>query len=213
MGTRHIASQFVRAARQQLISLIDRFISLLLRERRAQLIAVVVVSVLSGALISSIHSSAMSARRKWTSNVFVLVTTTNIARGEQLTTVNTRSIELPRAVLADDALTSIPRDARTRLALAANTPLTRSLVDAGKNMLDIPDGWRGVALPADAIAPLVDTGDRVDVIARNEVIAQNCLVVESNESRGITIAVPVSEAAIVASAAQSGDVSLVVLNN
>ena len=213
MGTRLRITHFIRAARQQLLHIVDAITTLLLRERRIQLISVIVVSIASGALAYSVNSSAASARERWASRYAVLVTTTNISRGDVLTTSNTRVVQLPAATIADDALTSIPRGARARLTVAPNTPLTHSLIDNQDSTFSIPDGWRGVALPSDAIAPMVSVGDQVDVISHNDVISQNALVVELSDTRGITIAVPAADAPVVASAAQSGDVSLVVLNH
>lgn len=213
MGTRLGTTHIIRAAKKQLLQALDSFTTFLLRERRAQLIVVAFVSVASGALAYSINSSATSAREKWTSRVTVLITASDIARGDVLTSSNTRAVQLPVATIAQDALTALPRGARARLSVAPNTPLTHSLIDDEESTLSIPDGWRGVALPADANAPMVTVGDRVDVIAQNKVISQNALVVELSDSRGITIAVPATDAPTVASAAQSGFVSLVVLND
>ena len=213
MGTRLRITHFIRVAKQQLLQIVDSITTLLLRERRIQVVVVIVVSIASGALAYSVNSSAASARERWTSRYAVLVTATNISRGDVLTTSNTRVVQLPAATIADDALTSIPRGARARLTVAPNTPLTHSLIDNQDSTFSIPDGWRGVALPSDAIAPMVSVGDQVDVISHNDVISQNALVVELSDTRGITIAVPAADAPVVASAAQSGDVSLVVLNH
>ena len=213
MGTQLRTTHFIRVAKQQLLQLVDSTISLLLRERRIQVVVVIVVSVCSGALAHAINSSAIAAREQWTSRITVFVTASNVARGAILTPSNTRAIQLPIATIADDALTSIPRGARARITVAPNTPLTHSLIDDENTAIPIPDGWRGVALPSDAIAPMVAVGDQVDVIAQNEVISNNALVIEHDDVRGITIAVPAINAPVVASAAQSGDVSLVVLNN
>lgn len=213
MGTRLRVNDFIRVAKQQLLQIVDSITTLLLRERRLQVVVVIVVSIASGALAYSVNSSAASARERWTSRYAVLVTATNISRGDVLTTSNTRVVQLPAATIADDALMSIPRGARARLTIAPNTPLTHSLIDDQDSALSIPDGWRGVALPSDAIAPMVSVGDQVDVISHNDVISQNALVVELSDTRGITIAVPAADAPVVASAAQSGDVSLVVLNH
>ena len=213
MGTRLRINNFIRVAKQQLLQIVDSITTLLLRERRIQLVVVIVVSIASGTLAYSVNSSAASERERWTSRYAVLVTATNISRGDVLTTSNTRVVQLPVATIADDALMSIPRGARARLTVAPNTPLTHSLIDDQDSTLSIPDGWRGVALPSDAIAPMVSVGDQVDVISHNDVISQNALVVELSDTRGITIAVPAADAPVVASAAQSGDVSLVVLNH
>lgn len=209
MGTRRLHSQFFRSAQQQFVALCDSAITHLVRQRRSQLVVAATVSLVVGALAYFMTSSAASARSQWTSQVKVLVTSAAVNKGDVFTNANTRVVDLPEAVIADDALVSIPRGARARISVAANTALTTSLVDGDNSTAPIPNGWRGVALPNDLIAPQLAVGDRVDVIASNQVICRNALVVEQNSARGITIAVPADDAPTVASSSQIGEVSLI----
>lgn len=209
MGTHRLLRQIFRTALQQAGALADTFAASLLRHRRLQLIVVIAISLTTGAITYSMNHAAQSAREKWVSGVRVLVTTSAVAKGGALSPANTRTVDLPEAAIADDALVRVSPGARTRLAIAANTALTRSLVDDANNSVPIPDGWRGVALPLDLVAPLVTVGDQVDVIANNQVVSSNALVVEASSTRGVTIAVPAKDAATVASASQTGDISLI----
>ena len=210
MGTRRLHSQFLRSAQQQFVALCDRAITHLTQQRRVQLAVVAMVSLIVGAMTYSMNSSAATARAQWTSRVKVLVTTTAVKKGDSFTEQNTRVVDLPEAVIADDALVSLPRGARARVSVAANTALTASLIDDDNSTAPIPRGWRGVAMPSDLIAPQLTVGDTVDVIASNQVICRSAIVVEHNAARGITIAVPAVDAPAVASASQMGDVSLIV---
>lgn len=75
---------------------------------------------------------------------------------------------------------------------------------------EIPADWRVVALPRDVIAPRMTPGDRVDVVSQSRVIAGDAVVVNPpTDTDGVVVAVPPGAAAIVATSAQNGDVSVV----
>ena len=199
----------LRTANAQFNSLINTTIRALQRERRAQFFALVGACFLVACVITYALQSARHHQRQWASNTFVLVAASSIAANETLTNANTQRVELPLAVVADDALRTIPSGARLRITLRTATPITASMITVDGARIDIPDGWRGVALPADLIAPQVVSGDRVDVIAADQVIAPNALVIEVSQSQGITIAVPAESAAVVATATRTGVAGIV----
>jgi Flp pilus assembly protein CpaB len=139
----------------------------------------------------------------------VLVSTRALRAGESLTLTNTHQVDLPEAIIADDAIADIPTNATTRIGIAANTPLSLSLISSDDAPLQLPDGWKGVALPVDLITPPVHVGDTVDVVARDVVIAAGALVAQIDPERGITLAVPGEQAATVATAAHIGEIGIV----
>ena len=200
---------FLRTANAQFITFVNAAIRALQRERRAQFLVLVCTCVLVAMAISSAMQSARHHQHQWASNTFVVVASSAIAANETLTNANTQRVELPLALVADDALRTIPVGARLRIALRTATAITASMITVDGSRIDIPDGWRGVELPADLIAPPVVSGDRVDVIAADQVIAANALVVEVSPGQGITIAVPVASAAIVATASRTGEAGIV----
>ena len=200
---------FLRTANSQFVSLTNATIRALQRERRAQLFALIAASFVVAAVITSAVQSARHHQHQWSSNTFVLVAASPIAANELVTAANTQRVELPLAVVATDALRTIPAGARLRISLGASTPITASMIAVDGSRIDIPDGWRGVALPADLIAPQVASGDRVDVIAADQVIAPNALVIEVSQEQGITIAVPAESAAVVATATRTGEAGIV----
>jgi Flp pilus assembly protein CpaB len=203
---------FLRAANAQLNTLVHRIISLLQVERRAQLFASLLLSVFIGAFITTITHSASVEREQWVSHVQVRVTTAPIAIGDELTKNNTSVVDMPEAVIADDAISEIPKGARARVALQPHTPLSTSLLLLDGSTVAIPRGWRGIAMPTDLIVPNVNAGDHVDVIAGDAVVAEGALVVSASKNEGITIAVPAAQSPVVASAARVGDISLVLAN-
>ena len=200
---------FLRAAIAQFTTLLNALIRALQIQRRAQLIAVLVVSVVIGFLVARTVHSTRATQRQWASQTSVLLTSRNLAAGESLTDANTHHVALPLAIQPQAALTKIPDNARTRIALSSRTALSASMIIRDNARIQIPSGWRGVAMPTDLVAPTVIVGDHVDVVSADAVIAAGALVIEVSAKNGITIAVPAESAAVVATASRNGDASLV----
>jgi len=200
---------FLRTALTQFTTLLNVLIRALQIQRRVQLIAVLVVSILIGFFVARTVHSTRATQQQWTSKVSILVTSRNLAAGESLTNENTQYVALPIAIQPPDALTEIPTNARMRLALSSRTTLTSSMIIRDNARIQIPSGWRGVAMPTDLVAPTVIAGDHVDVFTADTVIAAGALVIEVSPTNGITIAVPAESAAVVATASRNGDASLV----
>jgi len=200
---------FLRTALAQFTTLFNVLIRALQIQRRAQLIAVLVVSVVIGFLVARTVHSTRATQHQWASQTSVLVTSSNVAAGESLTNANTHRVALPLAIQPPDALTEIPTNARTRIALTSHTALSTSMIIGDNARIQIPSGWRGVAMPTDLVAPTVIAGDHVDVVTADTVIAAGALVIEVSPTNGITIAVPAESAAVVATASRNGDASLV----
>ena len=200
---------FLRTALAQFTTLLNALIRALQIQRRAQLIAVLVVSVIIGFLVARTVHSTRTSQHQWTSQTSILVTSSNLAAGESLTNANTHQVALPLAIQPHDALTKIPTNARTRIALSSRTALSTSMIIRDNARIQIPSGWRGVAMPTDLVAPTVIAGDHVDVVTADTVIAAGALVIEVSPTNGITIAVPAESSAVVATASRNGDASLV----
>jgi Flp pilus assembly protein CpaB len=200
---------FLRTAIAQFTAILNVLIRALQIQRRAQLIAVLVVSILIGFLVVRTVHATRTSQHQWASQISILVTTHNVAAGESLTNANTHRVALPLAIQPPDALTEIPTNARMRLALSSRTALTSSMIIRDNARIQIPSGWRGVAMPTDLVAPTVIAGDHVDVVTADTVIAAGALVIEVSPTNGITIAVPAESAAVVATASRNGDASLV----
>ena len=200
---------FLRVALTQFTTLLNALIRALQIQRRAQLIAVLVVSIAIGFLVARTVQSTRTSQHQWASQVSILVTSNNLAAGEILTNANTHRVALPLAVQPPDALTEIPTNARTRIALSSSTALSMSMIIGDNARIQIPSGWRGVAMPTDLVAPTVIAGDHVDVVSADAVIAAAALVIDVSPNNGITIAVPAEAAAIVATASRNGEASLV----
>ena len=199
------AKQFFVSAGQQFSSLVHRIISLLERERRAQVVTIVVISVLTAGIVAESVVTTRRERNSWSTSASVFVVTAPVRAGDELTADNTTTVALPEAFIAADALRTLTPNTRSRIALAANTPLTRSLTIPSSDAVVIPDGWRVIALPAEVAAPVVQPGDLIDLIVGATVVAANSVVVSVSP---LTVAIPADVVPAIASGARVGDVSV-----
>ena len=199
-------SLFLRTAVQQFSAIVHLTISALQVKRTAQLVSVLLLSFLSAALITHAVRTASTHQKKWSSHRTVLVVTSAIEKGDVITSRNTRRLDIPLAVTPNDALEKITSGDTARLALQPNTPVTASMVTSAKETVNIPNGWRIVALPDNMPSPPLQLSDAVDVVAGEAVIAAGVLVVSLQP---LTVAVPADVAASVASVAQMGEASLI----
>jgi hypothetical protein len=199
-------SLFLRTAAQQFSVLTQRLMLALHIKRTAQLGAVLVLSLFVAVFITHSLRTASAQQKKWTSDRAVLVVTSPLDEGDELTAQNTRRFNIPLAITPDDALENFAVGDTARFSLQPNTALTASMVSSAQETVAVPDGWRIVALPTDMPSPPLQLRDSVDVVAGQAVIAAGVLVVSLQP---LTIAVPADVAASVASVAQLGEASLI----
>ncbi len=199
-------SLFLRTAAQQFSVLTQRLMLALHMKRTAQLGAVLVLSLFVAVFITHALRTASAQQKKWTSDRAVLVVTSPLDEGDELTAQNTRRFNIPLAITPDDALENFAVGDTARFSLQPNTALTASMVSSAQETVAVPDGWRIVALPTDMPSPPLQLRDSVDVVAGQAVIAAGVLVVSLQP---LTIAVPADVAASVASVAQLGEASLI----
>jgi hypothetical protein len=203
MPTPRSTKQFFSVAARQWKDLVHRIVSLLERERRAQIIAVIALSVICTSVVAESVLATRTKRQKWASTVSVVVLTSDVAANSLLTSANTQQVTLPLAVISSDALSSLPNNTRTRVALTANTPLTQSLVIPSSDAIQIPSGWRVIALPQDITTPHLDPGDQVDVIIGESVVSPDSVVISL---KPLSIAVPAEVVPTVTAASRVGEV-------
>ena len=197
---------FLRAAAQQFSSLVNAIISALQVKRRAQVVAVALLSLVVATLLTSAVQSTRVHQQRWSSHRTVLVSTKPIAPGEELTALNTQRVDLPLAVLPVDAVALIHSGDTTRIALQPHTAVTEAMVVPANDTVQIPEDWRVVALPNDMPAPPLHLRDAVDVVAGDAVVAAGVIVASLSP---LTIAVPADVAPSVASVVHMGEASLV----
>ncbi len=197
---------FLRAAGEQFSALVNSTISVLQVKRRAQVIAVALISLFVACVVTSSVRSTRNAQRQWTSHHLVLVATASIAEGDEFTADNTRNVDVPLAVLPADVMTEIHIGDTARIAVQPHTAITSAMVKPASESVHIPPGWRVIALPEDMPAPPLQLNALVDVVAGDAVVAAGVIVASLTP---LTIAVPADVAAPVASVVHMGEASLV----
>ena len=142
----------------------------------------------------------------------VLIATSSIKPGDIITTQLFCLRTLPRSAVTPTALHDL------QLGLVAQQPIsigelltTTNTGTSTSKQLQLPVGFRSVAIVPPAALPPMQIGDHVDIIANGIVLAADALVLSLIEDTiGVIVAVPAELSAAVASAAAIGDATLVV---
>jgi Flp pilus assembly protein CpaB len=174
-------------------------------------VAAAAAALLTALLVGRLAGEAGAARDRWGERREVVVATADVAAGEP---VEAALRALPVAVVPAGALRSLPRGAVAAVDLAEGEVLLEGRL-AGGSIL--PEGTRGIALPAGGGLPLA-VGDRVDVLATFDAsvagdeptfaVARDAPVVHVGDD-AVTVAVSESEAPRVAYALTAGSVTVV----
>ena len=146
----------------------------------------------------------------------VLIATSSIEQGDIITAQLFSLRTYPRAAVAPTALHDV------QIGLVAQQPIsigelltTTNTGTSTSKQLQLPVGFRSVAVVPPAALPPMQVGDHVDIIANGVVLAADALVLSLMENTtgvitGVIAAVPAELSAAVASAAAIGDATLVV---
>ena len=146
----------------------------------------------------------------------VLIASSNIEPGDIITTQLFSLRTLPRSAVTPTALHDL------QLGLVAQQPIsigelltTTNTGTSTSKQLQLPVGFRSVAIVPPAALPPMQVGDHVDIIANGIVLAADALVLSlmentNSEVDGVIVAVPAELSAAVASAAAIGDATMVV---
>jgi len=142
----------------------------------------------------------------------VLIATNNIEPGDLITTQLFSLHTLPRAAVAPTALHDLQTGLVAQQSISIGELLTTTNTGTSTSkQLQLPVGFRSVAIVPPAALPPMQVGDHVDIIANGIVLAADALVLSLIEdTTGVIVAVPAELSAAVASAAAIGDATLVV---
>ena len=146
----------------------------------------------------------------------VLIATRSIEQGDIITAQLFSLRTYPRAAVAPTALHTVQFGLVAQQSISIGELLTTT--NTGTNtstQLQLPIGFRSVAIVPPAALPPMQVGDHVDIIANGVVLAADALVLSLIENTtgvitGVIVAVPAELSAAVASAAAIGDATLVV---
>ena len=178
--------------------------------RRQQVIASLVCCA---ALTFFITLSRMqSATASLGSTTPVLIASSNIEPGDIITTQLFSLRTLPRSAVTPTALHDLQTGLVAQQSISIGELLTTTNTDTSTSkQLQLPVGFRSVAIVPPAALPPMQVGDHVDIIANGIVLAADALVLSLIENTpGVIVAVPAELSAAVASAAAIGDATLVV---
>ena len=142
----------------------------------------------------------------------VLIASSNIEPGDIITTQLFSLRTLPRSAVTPTALHDLQIGLVAQQSISIGELLTTTNTGtSATQQLQLPAGFRSVAIVPPAALPPMQVGDHVDIIANGVVLAADALVLGLIEDTiGVIVAVPADLSAAVASAAAIGDATLVV---
>ena len=146
----------------------------------------------------------------------VLIASSNIEPGDIITTQLFILRTLPRSAVTPTALHNLQTGLVAQQSISIGELLTTTNTGTSTSkQLQLPVGFRSVAIVPPAALPPMQVGDHVDIIANGIVLAADALVLSlmentNSEVVGVIVAVPAESSAAVASAAAIGDATLVV---
>jgi len=161
-------------------------------------------------------SRMQSATRSLGLTTPVLIATRSIKQGDIITAQLFSLRTLPRAAVAPTALHDLQVGLVAQQSISIGELLTTTNTGTSTSkQLQLPIGFRSVAIVPPAALPPMQVGDHVDIIANSVVLAADALVLSLIENTpgvitGVIVAVPAELSAAVASAAAIGDATLVV---
>jgi hypothetical protein len=186
--------------------------------RRQQVIAGLVCC--AGLTFFVTLSRMQSATASLGSTTPVLIATSSIKPGDIITDQLFSLHTLPRAAVAPTALHDVQIGLVAQQSISVGELLTTTNTGtSASQQLQLPTGFRSVAIVPPAALPPMQVGDHVDIIANGVVLAADALVLSlmenttgavNDEVVGVIVAVPAELSAAVASAAAIGDATLVV---
>jgi hypothetical protein len=157
-------------------------------------------------------SRMQSATRSLGLTTPVLIATSNIEPGDIITSQLFSLRALPRSAVAPTALHDMQFGLVAQQSISIGELLTTTNTGTSTSkQLQLPIGFRSVAIVPPAALPPMQVGDHVDIIANGVVLAADALVLSLIENTpGVIVAGPVDLSAAVASAAAIGDATMVV---
>jgi hypothetical protein len=192
--------------------------------RRQQVIAGLVCC--AGLTFFVTLSRMQSATASLGSTTPVLIATSSIKPGDIITDQLFSLHTFPRSAVAQTALHDVQFGLVAQQSISIGELLTTTNTGtSASQQLQLPTGFRSVAIVPPAALPPMQVGDHVDIIANGVVLAADALVLSLMENTtgevtgvivtrvivtGVIVAVQAELSAAVASAAAIGDATLVV---
>ena len=174
-------------------------------------------AAVTAAFILDRAAAADAARERWGDTRTVVVATVDLRPGQRIGAADTRTENWPIALVPADASSVAPRRRRGGRVDRPGEPVVRRRLGragAGPIASRLPAGTRGLSVPVGDTPPVVEPGDRVDIVAADlgvgpRVVATDAEVV-AVDARAVVVAVAVDELGAVAGALVAGSVVLAV---
>jgi hypothetical protein len=183
------------------------------RRRQQAIAGLVCCAALTFFITLSRMQSATTSLGKTT---LVLIAASDIKPGDLITPQLFSPQTLPRSAVAPTALHDVQIGLVAQQSISIGELLTTTNTGTSTSkQLQLPVGFRSVAIVPPAALPPIHVGDHVDIIANGVVLAADALVLSLMENTtgvitGVIVAVQAELSAAVASAAAIGDATLVV---
>jgi len=201
----HVAARLLARSRR----LIARELVLVQRDSRHQTVAIAVLAGLC-ALIFALTLHAMNrAEARLGERVTAYFAMRDFAPGEEIDSASVLARRVPRLGLPPSTLTKSPASFVTRQHVAKGDVFNGTNVKFDP-LTHVPPGWRLVMVVPAVAMPNLAPGSRVDIVVNADVIVARVLVAETiDEGAQVLVAVPAEHAALVATLAVTGEVSLI----
>ena len=200
----HVAARMVARLRR----LAEREWITLQRDPLHQRIVIIILSSVTALTFGLTLHAMNSATERLGEHEVAYVATREVAPGESLDSSTFVVRQLPALALAPSTLHSLPSSPVARQHIAVGDLLTTSNVRT--THVHVPRGWQLVMVVPALPMPHLMPGSIVDIVVDAEVVASRVRVDDTmDDGRQVLVAVPPEQAALVATLAVTGQVSLI----
>ncbi|MFM8867238.1 MAG: hypothetical protein ACKOFZ_03005 [Ilumatobacteraceae bacterium] len=201
----HLAARFLARARR----VVGRELIVIQRDSRHQTIAIALLAGTCALAFGLALHGMQRAETRLGSRTVAYFALRDFAPGEVIDAASVITRRIPSIAIAPSTLTSTP------VALVARQHVTKGDVFNTTNVhtdprLHLPPGWRLVMVVPVIARPNLAPGSNVDIVVDADVVAARVFVADTiDEGRQVLVAVPAEHAALVATLAVTGEVSLI----
>ena len=201
----HVAARFLARARR----IIAREFVLIQRDSKHQTIAIFVFAGVCALTFGLALHGMQRAEARLSSRVVAYYALRDFAPGETIDVTSVFARRIPMIALAPSTLTSSPASLVTRQHVAKGDVFSTTNTHTDPQ-IHLPHGWRLVMVVPVIPMPNLAPGSRIDIVVNAEVVAARVLVDDViDDGRQVLVAVPAEHAAVVATLAVAGEISLI----
>ena len=201
----HVAARLLARGRR----IVAREFVLIQRDSKHQTIAIFLFAGICALTFGVALHGMQRAEARLSSRVVAYYAMRDFAPGEVIDASAVFARHIPMIALAPSTLTSSPASLVTRQHVAKGDVFSTTNVHTDPQ-LHVPPGWRLVMVVPVIPMPNLAPGSKVDIVVNAEVVAARVLVDDViDKGRQVLVAVPAEHAAVVATLAVAGEISLI----